>query len=47
VFLTPAGNCAEAAANAVPGLALAKVSTLDDALDALSAVREGRQPAGC
>jgi PDZ domain-containing protein len=47
VFLTPAGNCAEAAANAVPGLTLARVSTLDEALDALSAVREGRQPAGC
>jgi PDZ domain-containing protein len=47
VFLTPAGNCAEAAANAVPGLTLAKVSTLDDALDALDAVREGRQPTGC
>lgn len=47
VFLTPADNCAEAAANAVPGLTLAKVATLDDALTALAAVREGRQPAGC
>jgi PDZ domain-containing protein len=46
-FLTPADNCAEAAANAVPGLTLARVATLDDALDALGAVREGRQPTGC
>jgi PDZ domain-containing protein len=46
-FLTPADNCAEAADNAVPGLTLAKVATLDDALNALTAVREGRQPAGC
>jgi PDZ domain-containing protein len=47
VFLTPAANCAEAEANAVPGLPLAKVATLDDALSALQAVREGRQPALC
>jgi PDZ domain-containing protein len=46
-FLTPADNCAEAEANSVPGLTLAKVATLDDALDALEAVREGQQPAGC
>ncbi|MGC9668848.1 PDZ domain-containing protein [Planosporangium sp. 12N6] len=47
VFLTPAGNCAEAMANAVPGLPLAKVATVDDALAALQAVREHRQPALC
>jgi Lon-like protease len=47
IFLTPAGNCAEAVANAVPGLPMARVATLDDALDALKAVREHRQPALC
>jgi Lon-like protease len=47
VFLTPAGNCAEAAANAVPGLPLARVATLEDALQALDAVRSGRQPVLC
>jgi len=46
-FLTPADNCDEAAANAVPGLTLAKVATLDDALEALDAIREGQRPAGC
>jgi len=47
VFLTPAANCAEAMNNAVPGLPLARVATLDDALTALTAVREHRQPALC
>jgi PDZ domain-containing protein len=47
IFLTPAGNCAEAGANAVPGLPMARVATLDDALAALKAVREHRQPALC
>jgi PDZ domain-containing protein len=47
VFLTPAANCAEAMSNAVPGLPMAKVATLDDALGALQAVREHRQPALC
>jgi PDZ domain-containing protein len=47
VFLTPADNCAEAADNSVPGLTLARVATLSDAMDALEAVRQGRQPAGC
>jgi PDZ domain-containing protein len=46
-FLTPADNCAEAADNPVPGLTLARVATLDDALNALAAIREGRQPTGC
>ncbi|WP_026212346.1 YlbL family protein [Longispora albida] len=46
-FLTPADNCAEAVRNAVPGLPLVKVSTLDDALEALAAIREGRQPVLC
>jgi PDZ domain-containing protein len=47
VFLTPAGNCAEAMANTVPGLPLARVATLDDALTALQAVREHHKPALC
>jgi Lon-like protease len=42
VFLTPTANCAEAAANAVPGLTLARVATVDDALAALQALREKR-----
>lgn len=46
-FLTPADNCAEAAANAVPGLKLVKVGTLDEALAALEALRAGREPALC
>ncbi|HWH01717.1 MAG TPA: PDZ domain-containing protein [Pilimelia sp.] len=47
VFLTPADNCVEAVANALPGLPLARVATLDDALEALQAVREGRRPESC
>jgi Lon-like protease len=47
VFLTPAANCAEALANKVPGLPMAKVATLDDALAALKAVRDHRQPVPC
>jgi len=47
VFLTPAANCAEAVANHQPGLPLAKVATLDDAMNALQALREHRQPALC
>jgi len=47
VFLTPEANCAEAVANAVDGLMLVSVATLDDALDALEDLREGRQPPLC
>jgi PDZ domain-containing protein len=47
VFLTPAANCAEALANAVPGLPMVKVATVDDALAALQALREKRTPATC
>ncbi|HZN20873.1 MAG TPA: PDZ domain-containing protein [Micromonosporaceae bacterium] len=46
-FLTPADNCAEAMANAVPGLPLISVASLDEALAALDALRAGRQPALC
>jgi PDZ domain-containing protein len=47
LFLVPAGNCAEAARNPQPGLTLAKVATLDDALAALDDVRAGRTPPSC
>ncbi|WIM99712.1 hypothetical protein ACTOB_003372 [Actinoplanes oblitus] len=46
-FLVPAGNCAEARRNAVPGLPMAKVETVDDALAALTTIAAGGTPAGC
>lgn len=46
-FLTPDANCREAVANAQPGLPLVKVTSLDDALAALTALRDHRQPALC
>jgi PDZ domain-containing protein len=47
LFLVPAGNCREAAADPPPGMRLARVATLDDALEALSDFRAGRTPATC
>jgi Lon-like protease len=47
VFLAPASNCGEAVANAVPGLELVKIGTLDDALRALSTLRSGGTPTLC
>jgi PDZ domain-containing protein len=47
VFLAPAGNCQEAADNAVAGLELVKVSTLDDALTALQKLRDHQTPTLC
>jgi PDZ domain-containing protein len=47
VFLAPADNCAEAVANAVPGLELVKVSTLNGALGALQALRDHKTPTLC
>jgi PDZ domain-containing protein len=47
VFLAPADNCAEAKANAVAGLAVYRVATIDDALNALQALREKRTPQLC
>jgi PDZ domain-containing protein len=47
LFLVPADNCVEALANAQPGLPMAKVATLDDALAALSDLRSGKTPASC
>lgn len=42
VFLVPAENCKEAASTVPPGLRLIKVATLDGAVAALDALREGR-----
>jgi PDZ domain-containing protein len=47
LFLVPADNCAEAVQNAQPGLPMAKVATLDDALGALADLRAGRTPPSC
>ena len=47
LFLVPAANCAEALDAPRPGLVLARVATLDDALDALADHRAGRTPEGC
>jgi PDZ domain-containing protein len=47
VFLTPASNCAEAAAAAPSGLKLVKVTTLDSALDALENLKAGRPTPSC
>jgi PDZ domain-containing protein len=47
LFLTPAANCAEAAAARPDGLTLAKVATLDDALTALQVTRDGGTPVSC
>ena len=47
LFLVPAGNCAEALAATDPGFPLARVATLDDALEALADLRAGRAPEEC
>ncbi|WP_369131082.1 YlbL family protein [Modestobacter roseus] len=47
LFLVPSANCAEALANAQPGLPMAEVATLDDALQALADLRAGRTPDPC
>ena len=47
VFLTPAANCAEAMGSPQPGLPLIKVSTLNDALTALTSLRAGQTPPLC
>nr|WP_204261540.1 S16 family serine protease [Blastococcus saxobsidens] len=47
LFLVPAGNCAEAAAAPDTGVPMAKVATLDDALQALADLRAGRTPESC
>lgn len=47
VFFVPERNCAEAVRNAQPGLTLARVESLGDALDALAAVRQSEEPVIC
>jgi len=47
LFLVPADNCAEALRAPQPGLRLAKVASLDDALGALADVQAGRTPPSC
>jgi Lon-like protease len=47
IFLVPADNCAEAVANAVSGLEMVKVGTLDEALSALQTLRSGGTPPLC
>jgi PDZ domain-containing protein len=47
LFLVPADNCAEAVANAQPGLPMARVADLGDALTALTDLRAGRTPPSC
>ncbi|REF97134.1 PDZ domain-containing protein [Asanoa ferruginea] len=46
-FLVPADNCKEASDNAVDGLPLYKVATVDDALAALNTLKTGGQPPKC
>jgi PDZ domain-containing protein len=41
LFLVPAGNCTEAMRNAVPGLPMAQVATVDDALTAIQTFTTG------
>jgi Lon-like protease len=47
LFLVPKGNCAEALKNAVPGLPMAEVATVDDALAALRTFTAGGSPKPC
>jgi PDZ domain-containing protein len=47
VFLVPAPNCAEARANAQPGMTLVKVETLEQALAELARLRADRAPTTC
>jgi PDZ domain-containing protein len=47
LFLVPADNCAEALETAQPGLPMARVATLDDALTALADLRAGTTPPSC
>ncbi len=47
MFLVPADNCAEALRVEDPGFPLARVASLDDALDALTDLQAGRTPETC
>jgi PDZ domain-containing protein len=47
VFLVPAANCVEAAANTPAGLLLIKVTNLSDAVDSLTALKQNRPAPSC
>ena len=47
VFLVPADNCTEALTQIPQGLQLARVGTLDEAMQALTTLSQGGVPAGC
>src|SRR4051794_8410528 len=47
IFLVPKDNCAEALRNAVPGLPMAQVATVTDALTALKTFTSGGTPKPC
>ncbi|GIM92627.1 YlbL family protein [Paractinoplanes toevensis] len=47
IFLVPKDNCAEALKNAVDGLPMAEVATVDDALTALKTFTSGGTPKPC
>lgn len=47
LFLVPIDNCAEALKNAVPGLPMAEVATVDDALTAIRTFTGGGTPKPC
>lgn len=47
VFFVPKDNCQEALTQIPKGLQLVQVATLNDAMDALTALKEGRTPTSC
>ena len=47
LFLVPADNCADALGAPRPGLTLARVANLGEALTALEDLRAGRTPRPC
>ena len=47
IFLTPAGNCAEAASDVPAGLRLVRITSLHTALAALRTLRSGGTPRSC
>lgn len=47
LFLMPASHCAEAAGHIPDGLTVTPVSTISDAVTALTAFKAGKQPAAC
>jgi len=47
IFLTPAANCADAKGAVPPGLRLVKVSTLNQAVTSLEALKAGRSAPSC